>query len=95
MAVDVVTPMNLRIPPHAREEWAALAAALCDRQAPCETGDADDWFVRTPDAAAVAACGTCPARQPCLRYAMAADERHGVWGATTATERRQLAADAA
>ena len=86
--------MNLRVPPHAREEWEALAAALCDRRVPCQE-EPDRWFARTPDADAVAACGTCPARAECLAYAMAADERHGVWGGTTAEQRRQLDADAA
>jgi hypothetical protein len=31
---------------------------------------------------------------PCLAYAVAADERHGVWGATTPEQRRQLVRDA-
>ncbi len=47
-----------------------------------------------PHPAAVAGCLACSARVPCLAYAVAADERHGVWGATTPEQRRQLVRDA-
>ncbi|MGV0797278.1 WhiB family transcriptional regulator [Mycolicibacterium elephantis] len=32
-------------------------------------------------------CRSCLVRQECLRYAVVAEEPHGVWGATTPTER--------
>ncbi|MCV6980280.1 WhiB family transcriptional regulator [Mycolicibacterium pulveris] len=32
-------------------------------------------------------CRACLVRRDCLRYAVAAEEPHGVWGATTPTER--------
>jgi hypothetical protein len=44
---------------------------------------------------AVAGCWRCPAREACLAYAVAADEREGVWGATLPEERRELRRDAA
>ena len=39
---------------------------------------------------AVAICRRCPVRQPCLDYALAAEERFGVWGGTTPRERHRM-----
>lgn len=39
---------------------------------------------------AKAICETCPVRGPCLEYALAAREKHGVWGGLTERERRRL-----
>ena len=33
-------------------------------------------------------CRECPVRTQCLEYALAADERYGIWGAMTWTQRR-------
>jgi WhiB family redox-sensing transcriptional regulator len=35
-------------------------------------------------------CSTCVVREPCLEYALATREAEGVWGGTTARERRRL-----
>jgi WhiB family redox-sensing transcriptional regulator len=35
-------------------------------------------------------CRRCPVRVECLEYALAHDERYGVWGATSARERQRL-----
>lgn len=35
-------------------------------------------------------CASCPVRAPCLEYAMAAEIRGGIWGGTTARQRRNL-----
>lgn len=35
-------------------------------------------------------CRVCPSREPCLAFALATDQRLGVWGATTPEERRRL-----
>ncbi len=82
------------IPKHARDAWLKLAGVLAATgPAPCERGDADAWWPpagRNPSPA-VAACGGCGTRVECLRYALAAGERRGVWGGMTAAERRQLA----
>lgn len=62
------------------------------------TGDA--FFVPDPghEARAKAICWTCPVREPCLAYAVATDQRLGVWGGLNPAERRalirQFAADA-
>jgi WhiB family redox-sensing transcriptional regulator len=41
-------------------------------------------------AAAKRVCARCPVRAECLAYALAHDEREGIWGGTTAQERRRL-----
>lgn len=35
-------------------------------------------------------CGACEVRPECLAYALEHDEREGVWGGTSGTERRAL-----
>lgn len=42
------------------------------------------------EAKAKAICATCMVRQPCLEYALANNERYGVWGGLTDVERRAL-----
>lgn len=39
---------------------------------------------------AVKICARCAVRRPCLEYALAAGEKHGVWGAMSARERNKL-----
>jgi WhiB family redox-sensing transcriptional regulator len=48
------------------------------------------WFTEGTEREAVAICRTCPARTPCLRFAVDNDEQHGVWGGMTAEQRRKL-----
>jgi len=43
---------------------------------------------------AKAVCAGCPVRVQCLEYALAHDERFGVWGGTSERERRRLKAGA-
>ena len=62
----------------------------------CQTSDAEAWWPERkevdglPARMAVAACHQCPASGACLDYALAADERFGIWGGTTPDERRAL-----
>jgi hypothetical protein len=61
---------------------------------PCRSADASAWWPDKRDLdssttrGAIAACCRCPLRHPCAEYAIAADERFGVWGATLPEERR-------
>lgn len=41
----------------------------------------------SPDAA-LAICRSCTARQECLEYALTNNERFGIWGGLTESERR-------
>jgi WhiB family redox-sensing transcriptional regulator len=40
--------------------------------------------------AAKAICAECPVQDECLRFALDADERHGVWGGFTTDERDMI-----
>jgi hypothetical protein len=83
------------MPPTAQQEWLTLSSLLeelPDGQVPCRA-DPEAWW---PDrkqlnnpatSAAVLACEGCPARDACLAYALAADEREGIWGGTMPAER--------
>ena len=86
------------IPPEALPEWRTLVSALeVHGPVPCE-----DW--ENPDAwhadkgrqldEALAGCCRCGAAPECLSYALAADERFGVYGGLTAGQRRGLLRDA-
>ena len=35
-------------------------------------------------------CVDCPVKSPCLEYALAHDERFGIWGGLSERERRRL-----
>ncbi len=76
-------------------EWLRLAAVLEEAGAvPCRQSDPEAWWpdrkqLDSPSTrTGVAGCWRCPAREACLAYAVAADEREGVWGATLPDERR-------
>ncbi|MET9098323.1 WhiB family transcriptional regulator [Streptomyces antibioticus] len=57
---------------------------------PCRTTDPDLWFSRssTDRALAVALCQECPVRTACAQYALNDRSLTGVWGGTTAADRR-------
>jgi WhiB family transcriptional regulator, redox-sensing transcriptional regulator len=42
------------------------------------------------EAVAKRICATCAVREPCLEYALATREAHGVWGGLNETERRAI-----
>ena len=82
------------VPPAAVDAWLSLMAALeaMTGSPPCVL-EPDLWFAsRTSPrlAEAVADCQQCPVLHLCAAYAVAADEREGVWGGLTAAERRAL-----
>lgn len=39
---------------------------------------------------ALIVCGNCPVQTQCLEWALANDERYGVWGGKTEPERRRM-----
>src|SRR3954447_12686448 len=63
---------------------------------PCQESDVTAWWPDKRDLdspathGAVAACRRCPLQVPCAEYAIAADERFGVWGGLVPEDRRAL-----
>ena len=85
------------VPIRAREEWLALGAVLDEcGPVPCQTSDPEAWWphgneVTGPGARlAVKGCRACRAAAACLAYALAADERFGIWGGTLPEQRRAI-----
>lgn len=90
------------IPPTALNEWLTLAARVDEMGAvPCQTSDPEAWWPDRkevddfPARMALDACSVCAAREACLAYAVAADEREGIWGGTLPAERRRVRLSAA
>lgn len=85
--------------PAGQEPWSQLQRLLLgstDRswveQAACR-GSAVGWFFPR-DAERVnaqrAVCARCPVREECLDYALATNEKYGVWGGMSVKERKSL-----
>src|SRR3954451_19040290 len=79
----------------AEPAWLELQRQLDEvGPVPCQESDVAAWWPDKRDLdspatqGAVAACRRCPLQGPCADYAVLADERFGVWGATTPRERR-------
>ena len=69
----------------------ALVAA--NHRTPCREGDDDAWFASeaAERARAAQACAPCPVLDACRAYAIAARERHGVWGGRDREDRKTRA----
>ncbi|GAA4762121.1 MULTISPECIES: WhiB family transcriptional regulator [Streptomyces] len=75
-------PMNTTTEP----ALAWQEAALCAQAGP-------EFFFPAPGSSTREAkrlCGACEGRQACLEYALANDERFGVWGGLSEKERLKL-----
>jgi WhiB family transcriptional regulator, redox-sensing transcriptional regulator len=66
-----------------------MAGALCAQ------ADPEAWFPEKGESTRLAKviCRRCPVKAPCLEYALARNERFGVWGGLSERERRELARD--
>ncbi len=62
------------------------------QEAACRGADPETFHPITDDEAeaAKAICAGCPVRQPCLEHALSNREHEGIWGGTTARERRRM-----
>lgn len=65
-------------------DWQAMAA--------CRQHDPDLFFPEAAEPAgrALEICAGCPVKAPCLAAALDAGEAEGIWGQTTADDRRVL-----
>ena len=78
-----------------REALGLAAEALPWRDdALCAQTDLDAFFPEKGESTRPAkrVCSRCPVRAECLEYALAHDERFGVWGGLSERERRGLKA---
>jgi WhiB family transcriptional regulator, redox-sensing transcriptional regulator len=78
-----VTPLPRLV---AEEAWMADGA--------CRTTHADLWFPGRGQTVTEAKpiCNQCPVTDECLEYAIANNERFGIWGGTSERERERLRA---
>ncbi len=74
---------------------ASVAASWVDRAA-CAAADPEIFFPVSgeSDAAAKQYCASCPVRDDCRDYALAAGEESGIWGGLNEAERRAILAKA-
>ncbi len=75
-------------------DWQAKARC---REVDSEFFFAPTWTEHKPErlareARAKAVCAECAVREPCLSWALAVREPHGVWGGYSESERRLLLA---
>ncbi|HEX6392719.1 MAG TPA: WhiB family transcriptional regulator [Acidimicrobiales bacterium] len=68
----------------ADEDWRSFAA--------CRNVDTNVFFPQSElfSNRAKLICSTCPVREQCLAWAMATEQRDGIWGGRTAKERLRL-----
>ncbi|WP_173265781.1 WhiB family transcriptional regulator [Streptomyces pacificus] len=79
-------PMNTCTVPMADRALSWQENALCAQVGP-------DFFFPAPGSSTREAkelCGACEGRTACLEYALANDERFGVWGGLSEEERSML-----
>jgi WhiB family redox-sensing transcriptional regulator len=68
--------------------WRAQAACqLGDHELSFPPEEEQGEYFRLRVSLAKRICAGCPVRRECADYALAADERYGVWGGLTAAER--------
>ncbi|RIJ76591.1 WhiB family transcriptional regulator [Nakamurella silvestris] len=80
-----------------------LAAAVDDQahwaeRALCQETDPDAFFPEKGENVSKGAkrvCGACPVDVECLAYALANNERFGIWGGKTERERRKILKESA
>lgn len=81
--------LSLGIPARAVVAWRALTVALVELETPTACFESDLWWPSGTESTEVAQslCWRCPVQPECAAYAVAADERFGVWGALTPADR--------
>lgn len=88
-------PRELNDPAARLEEFTALMNATHHATLACQGGD--EWFSEDTmlQQRAAQLCQACTLLQVCRSYAVAAQERTGVWGGTTPLDRKRFRRKAA
>lgn len=75
----------------------ALPSVIRHLDIACRDAEPEVFFPTSGEspAAALVFCDRCKHREECLQFALDTDQRIGVWGGTTATERHHLLLDLA
>lgn len=81
---ETIRPGALDAPALEERPWAVYSA--------CRTADPQIFFGATKDdeRAALRVCATCTVREECLEFALASNERFGIWGGMNERERRRI-----
>lgn len=88
-SVDPVSSVAVDAAGSTAHGWRDAAACLEeDPELFFPEGESDRY--RSQITAALQVCATCEVVDRCLRYALEADQRTGIWGGTTARTRRGL-----
>jgi WhiB family transcriptional regulator, redox-sensing transcriptional regulator len=91
-AGDRARAVTARQPRHRNRVTPAPFAARWRDQAACRGADLGLFFPERGESAEPARqiCARCPAREPCLDYAVSNRIVHGIWGGLSERERRAL-----
>ena len=91
-----VDPVNLGVPGVRRVEQDDDQALAWQADALCAQTDPEAFFPETGGSTREAKriCEGCEVRSECLDYALANDERFGIWGGLSERERRKLRREA-
>jgi hypothetical protein len=85
------TPASAGLLARLRPAPSGAVLGAWTEQALCTKADPEIFFPPKGDAGkhAKRICAQCPVRAECLDYAIAADEKHGIWGGLNRAERQR------
>jgi len=85
------TPASAKLLARLRPAPSGAVLGAWTEQALCTKADPEVFFPPKGDAGkqAKGICAQCPVRAECLEYAIAADEKHGIWGGLNRAERQR------
>lgn len=90
--LDLIDSYHLVSTPRALTALHGAAKEYWQEQSLCKEADPEQFFPEKGGATALAKklCKECPVKAQCLEFALANDERFGIWGGLSERERRKL-----
>ena len=90
--LDLIETYHLVPTPRALTALHGAAKEYWQEQSLCKEADPEQFFPEKGGATALAKklCKGCPVKAQCLEFALAHDERFGIWGGLSERERRKL-----